>query len=43
MPKQFSRENQIFIDKVEEGLKQSKSRNVKTREQAKEKLSKWLK
>ena len=47
MPEQFSIDQLIdeliFIDKVETGLKQSELGNVNTREQAKEKLSKWLK
>ena len=46
MPEQFSIDQLIdkliFIDKVETGLKQSESGNVNTKEQAKEKLSKWL-
>ena len=33
----------IFTNKVETGIVQSKSGNVNTREQAKQKLSKWLK
>ena len=47
MPEQFSIDQLIdkliFIDKVEIGLKQSESGNINTKEQAKEKLSKWLK
>ena len=47
LPEQFSIDQLIdkliFIDKVETGLKQSESGNVNTREQAKQKLSKWLK
>ena len=46
MPEQFSIDQLIdkliFIDKIETGLKQSESGNVNTKEQAKEKLSKWL-
>ena len=46
MPEQFSIDQLIdkliFIDKVETGLKQSESGIVNTKEQAKEKLSKWL-
>jgi len=33
----------IFINKVETGLSQSTNGQVNTKEQAKEKLSKWLK
>ncbi len=33
----------LFIEKVETGLKQSEMGLVNTKEQAKEKLSKWLK
>ncbi len=47
LPEQFSIDQLIdklmFIDKVETGFKQSESGNVNTREQAKQKLSKWLK
>ena len=47
LPEQFSIDQLIdkliFIDKVETGLKQSESGNVNTKEQAKQKLSKWLK
>jgi len=47
MPEQFSIDQLIdkliFIDKVEIGLKQSESGNVNTKEQTKQKLSKWLK
>jgi len=47
MPEQFSIDQLIdkliFIDKVEIGLKQSESGNVNTKEQSKQKLSKWLK
>ncbi|KAA6329416.1 hypothetical protein EZS27_021779 [termite gut metagenome] len=46
LPEQFSIDQLIdklmFIDKVETGLKQSESGNVNTKEQAKQKLSKWL-
>ena len=47
LPEQFSIDQLIdkliFIDKVETGLKQSILGNVNTEEQAKQKLSKWLK
>ena len=47
MPEQFSIDQLIdkliFIEKVEKGLEQSESGNVNTKEQAKQKLSKWLK
>ncbi len=47
LPEQFSIDQLIdkllFIDKVETGLKQSASGEVNTKEQAKQKLSKWLK
>jgi hypothetical protein len=47
MPEQFSVDQLIdkliFMDKVESGLLQSASGQVNTKEQAKEKLSKWLK
>ena len=47
LPEQFSIDQLIdklmFIDKVEFGLKQSESEKVNTKEQAKQKLSKWLK
>jgi len=47
LPEQFSIDQLInklvFIDKVEKGLEQSKSGNINTKEQTKEKLSKWLK
>jgi len=47
LPEQFSIDQLIdkliFIDKVETGLKQSILGNVNTKEQAKQKLSKWLK
>jgi hypothetical protein len=47
LPEQFSIDQLIdklmFIDKVEFGLKQSESGKVNTKEQAKQKLSKWLK
>ena len=47
LPEQFSIDQLIdkliFIDKVETGLKQSIAGNVNTKEQAKQKLSKWLK
>ncbi|MCL2650562.1 MAG: hypothetical protein FWD60_05985 [Candidatus Azobacteroides sp.] len=47
LPEQFSIDQLIdkliFIDKVEIGLKQSILGNVNTKEQAKQKLSKWLK
>lgn len=33
----------IFIDKVDEGLNQSKADKVHTQEEAKQKLKKWLK
>ena len=46
LPEQFSIDQLInklmFIDKVETGLTQSESGNVNTKEQAKQKLPKWL-
>jgi hypothetical protein len=46
LPDQFSIDQLInkliFIDKVETGLNQSLSGNVNTKEQTKQKLSKWL-
>ena len=41
LPEQFSIDQ--LIDKVEIGLEQSILGNVNTKEQAKQKLSKWLK
>jgi hypothetical protein len=47
MPEQFSLDqlfdNLLFINKVEIGLAQSENGQVNTKEQAKQKLSKWLK
>jgi len=47
MPEQFSLDQLfdklLFINKVEIGLAQSENRQVNTKEQAKQKLSKWLK
>jgi hypothetical protein len=47
MPEQFSIDQLfdklVFINKVEIGLAQSESGQVNTKEQAKHKLSKWLK
>jgi hypothetical protein len=47
MPSQFSIDQLIdqlmFIDKVETGLSQSLSGHVNTKEETKQKLSKWLK
>jgi len=47
MPEQFSLDQLfdklIFINKVEIGLSQSASGRVNSKEQAKQKLSKWLK
>ena len=47
LPDQFSIDQLInkliFIDNVETGLKQSLLGNVNTKEQTKQKLSKWLK
>ena len=47
LPEQFSIDQLIdkliFVDKVEIGLKQSMLGNVNTKEQTKQKLSKWLK
>ena len=47
MPEQFSIDQLfdklIFINKVEIGLSQSSNGQVNSKEQAKEKLSKWLK
>ena len=47
LPEQFSIDQLIeklrFIDKVEKGITQSESGNVNTKEEAKQKLSKWLK
>lgn len=46
LPEQFSIDQLIdklmLIDKIETGLRQSESGNVNTKEQAKQKLSKWL-
>ena len=46
MPQEFEVEDLItkllFIQSVEEGLQQSKSGNVVSFEEAKQKLSKWL-
>ena len=36
-------EKLLFIEKVEKGIAQSESGNVNTKEEAKQKLSKWLK
>lgn len=47
LPEEFSIdelvEKLVFIDKVKTGLNQSEKGNVNTKEQAKQKLSKWLK
>ena len=47
LPEQFSIDqlidNLIFIEKVETGLTQSLLGSVNTKEQTKQKLSKWLK
>ncbi len=47
LPEQFSIDQLIdklmFIDKIETGIKQSESGSINTKEQAKQKLSKWLK
>jgi predicted transcriptional regulator len=47
MPQQFDVEELIerliFIDKVEEGLEDSKNGKVVSFDEAKERLSKWLK
>jgi len=47
LPEQFSIDQLIdkliFVDKVETGLEQSMLGNVNTKEQTKQKLSKWLK
>ena len=47
MPEHFSIDRLfdklIFINKIETGLSQSANRQVNTKEQAREKLSKWLK
>ena len=47
MPEQFSIDllfdKLLFINKVEIGLDQSENGQVNTKEQAKQKLSKWLK
>ena len=47
MPEQFSIDQLfdklLFINKVEIGLAQSENGQVNTKEQAKQKLSKWLK
>ena len=47
LPERFSIDQLInklvFIDKVEKGFEQSKSGSVNTKEQTKQKLSKWLK
>jgi hypothetical protein len=46
MPEQFSvdqlLDKLLFINKVEIGLSQSTNGQIKTKEQAKQKLSKWL-
>jgi hypothetical protein len=46
MPEQFSIDQLfdklLFTNKVEIGLAQSENRQVNTKEQAKQKLSKWL-
>jgi len=46
MPEQFSLDDffdkLLFINKVEIGLSQSANKQVNSREQAKQKLSKWL-
>jgi len=33
----------VFVEKVQKGLKDSKEGNIYTKEEAKQKLSKWLK
>jgi len=47
MPDEFSIdqliEKLVFIDKVKTGIDQSEQGKVNTKEQAKQKLSKWLK
>lgn len=47
LPEEFSIdqlvEKLVFIDKVKTGLSQSEQGNVNSKEQAKQKLSKWLK
>jgi len=47
LPEQFSIDQLIeklrFIEKVEKGIAQSESGNVNAKEDAKQKLSKWLK
>lgn len=47
LPEEFSVdqlvEKLVFIDKVKTGLNQSEKGKVNTKEQAKQKLSKWLK
>ena len=47
MPEQFSVDQLfdklLFVNKVEIGLSQSENGQVNTKEQAKQKLSKWLK
>ena len=47
LPEQFSIDQLIeklrFIEKVEKGIAQSESGSVNTKEEAKQKLSKWLK
>jgi predicted transcriptional regulator len=46
MPEEFSIdqlvEKLVFMNKVEKGMKQSELGNVNTKEQARNKLSKWL-
>ena len=47
LPEEFSVdqlvEKLVFIDKVKTGFSQSEQGNVNTKEQVKQKLSKWLK
>ena len=47
LPEQFSIDELIdrllFVDKIETGLTQSKTGRVNSEEEAKQKLSKWLK
>ena len=43
LPDQFPVDQLILINKIEIGLTQSLSGNVNSKEQTKQKLSKWLK
>lgn len=47
MPEQFSvdqlLDKLVFVDKIENGISQSKNGQVNSKEQVKQKLGKWLK